>query len=144
GARLVHEAGGVVIEEEKNLWPNKSFVVAVVLVSAKFLERYPETVEALLKTHVELTAWINANRERAAAVVNTELAKLTGKALKKEVLADAFGRLTFSTDPFADSIESFAVWAYELGFAKEKPDLKGLVDLRLLEKVQAAQKEAGR
>jgi NitT/TauT family transport system substrate-binding protein len=136
GARLVHEAGGVVIEEEKNLWPRKNFVVAVVLVSTKFLERYPETVEAFLKAHVEITNWVNADRDQAAAVVNTELARLTHKALKKEVLADAFARLNFSTDPFTDSIETFAAWAYDLGFAGEKPDLKGLVDLRLLEKVQ--------
>jgi len=136
GARLVHEAGGVVIEEEKNLWPRKNFTVAVVLASAKFLEQNPEMVTAFLRVHAELTRWINAEPAQAAELVNGELRKLTGKALKKEVLAEAFSRLSFSTDPFPESIEQFAGWAYELGFAKEKPELKGLVDLRLLEKAQ--------
>ncbi|MGD0090237.1 MAG: aliphatic sulfonate ABC transporter substrate-binding protein [Planctomycetota bacterium] len=136
GARLVHEAGGVVIEEEKNLWPGKNFTVAVVLVSTRFLEQHPETVAAFLQAHVELTAWINAHRAEAAEAVNAEMRKLTGKALKQEVLADAFARLNFSTDPFSESIEQFAEWAFELGFTKEKPDLRGLVDLRLLAQVQ--------
>jgi len=136
GARLVHEAGGVVIEEERNLWPRKNFTVAVVLVSTKFLEQNPDAVMAFLKAHVALTKWINAEPVRAAELVNGEMQKLTGKALKKDVLADAFARLSFSTDPFPESIQQFAEWAYALGFTKEKPELKGLVDLSLLEQVQ--------
>jgi NitT/TauT family transport system substrate-binding protein len=85
---------------------------------------------------VDITNWINANREQAAELVNAQLQKELGKGLKKEVLADAFSRLTFSTDPFPRSIELFAAWAYDLGFATEKPDINGLVDLRLLEKAR--------
>lgn len=136
GARLVHEAGGVIIEEERNLWPRKNFTVAVVLVATQFLEQYPEVVAAFLRAHVELTAWINAHRDQAAELVNAEMKKLTGKPLAPQVLADSFARLTFTTDPFTDSIETFAGWASDLGFLKEKPDLSGLVDLRLLERVQ--------
>jgi NitT/TauT family transport system substrate-binding protein len=136
GARLVHEAGGVIVEEEKNLWPQRNFAVAVLIASSRFLDQYPETAAAFLKAHVELTEWINVHPAQAAEFVNAEMQKLTGKALKEDVLADAFSRLTFSTDTYAASIQQFADWAYELGFMKEKPELKGLVDLRLLEKAQ--------
>ena len=135
GARLVHEAGAVIVDEEKNHWPDKRFTTTVVLASRKFLEAHPATVEAFLKAHVEVTAWIEANREKAAEIVNAELQKLTGKALKKEVLSDAFSRIEFSTDPLEKSIATFAQWSAELKITSSS-DIKGLIDLSLLEKAK--------
>jgi NitT/TauT family transport system substrate-binding protein len=132
GARLVQEAGGVIVAEEKDSWPEKNFAVTVVLVSTKFLEKHPDTVAALVRTHVELTDWVNAHRDEAADLVNGELQKLTGKPLPKAILSEAFARIAFTTDPFAASVEQFAAWAHKLGIAKDKPDLQGLVDTRFL------------
>jgi len=137
GARLIHEAGGVLVEEEKNLWPEKNFTITVVLASQKLLAEHPEVVEKFLKAHLETTAWLNAHRDEAANAANVELQKLTGKSLKKEVLVDAFSRIGFSTDVFLDSIKTFADWSFDLKVAREQPDLKGFIDLSLLEKAKA-------
>ncbi|HEY3325440.1 MAG TPA: aliphatic sulfonate ABC transporter substrate-binding protein [Planctomycetota bacterium] len=135
GARAIHEAGGVLIDEEKNLWPGKNFTVAVVLVSTKFLAKYPDTVEAFLRAHVESIDWINANRAEAATLVNDEIKKITKASLKDSVLTDAFARLQFSTDPFPETIRTFADWSYQLKIVKTQPDLTGLLDQKLLQKV---------
>lgn len=136
GARLIHEAGGVLLDEEKNLWPEKNFTVTLVLASKKFLETQPETVEKFLRAHVELTDWLNAHRAEAADASNAELQKLTGKSLKKEILADAFARIGFSTDPYAETIKTFAAWAYELKVSNAPADMNGFIDLKLLEKAK--------
>jgi len=136
GARLVHEGGGVIIDEEKNQWPDKKFSTTLLLVSKKFLDQHPDVVEAFLKAHVEVTAWVEGNREKAAEVVNAELQKLTGKALKKEVLLDAFSRIEFTTDPLESSIARFAQWSVDLKITTGKPDITGLIDLKLLEKLK--------
>jgi NitT/TauT family transport system substrate-binding protein len=138
GARMLHEAGATLIEEEKNLWESRRFSTAVVLVSTKFLARYPETVQAFLKTHVQLTAWLNAHRDEAAAAANAEIKRLTGKALAPEVLREAMARIEFTTDPLPASLQTFADWAHELGLSAEKPDLKDLCALRPLEQARAS------
>ena len=133
---MVHEADGVLIAEEKDLWEGHRFSTAVMLVSTKFLEQHPDIVEKVLAVHVRLTDWLNAHRDEAAAAANVELKRLTGKALPPDVLSEAFARIEFSTDPLPDSVQKFADWAHELGIAQEQPDLKNLFDLRLLEKVR--------
>jgi NitT/TauT family transport system substrate-binding protein len=135
GARVVQEADGVLIEEEKNLWPQKNFASTVVLVSASFLAQHPDVVETFLRAHVSITDWVNANRSEAAEIVNEQIKKDTGKALNPTVLKEAFGRIVFSTDPFADSVAKFAEWSYDLKISKDRAKLDGLIDLKLLEKV---------
>ena len=127
-SRLVHDAQGVLLAEEKDLWPKKRFCTVVLLVSTKFLDAQPALAHSFLKTHEELTAWINANREQAAELVNAELAKpgLAGKALSPAVLKDAFAHTEFTTDPLPETVREFAAWLNELAYHKEAPDLTGL------------------
>lgn len=133
--RLIHEGNGVLIEEEKNLWPDKRFAITLVLVSKKFLDQYPETVENLLRVNAELTAFIKSNPDQAQVLVNEELKKLAGKAVAPDVLKEAFARIEFTTDPLESSVLKFAEWNQQLGFSKEKTDVKGLFDLTLLKKI---------
>ena len=128
-SRLVHEANGKLIADEKDLWPDKRFCTVVLLASTKFLKEHPQTAEAFRKAHAEVTAWINANRQEAAELANKELNRLTSKALAPAVLADSFARTEFTTDPLMETVQEFAVWSRDLGFAKEAPDLKGLFEL---------------
>jgi len=134
-SRMVHEAGGVAVAEEKALWPQGRFVVTVFVVSAEFLTQHPAEVEALVGSIREITAWINASRPAAAALVNAQLAAIAGKPLAPEVLADAFGRVEFTTDPLRPTVETFARWSFESGTLKEQPDLTNLFDTRILERV---------
>ena len=136
--RLVVEGGGRVFLDERDLWPNGEFVTAHVIVSTPFLEKHPDLVKAWLETHVDITAWANANPDQAKALVNEEIARLTGKALPVEVIDGAWSRLRLTNDPIAPSLFTSADHAYAAGFLKEQPDLQGIYDLGLLNEVLRA------
>jgi len=126
GARLIHEAGAVLLAEEKDMWPGRRFCSTVVLASTKFIEEYPETVKTFLAEHARLTEWVNANPAAAAAQINAELRRLAGKALPAAVLQDALARIEFTTDPLRSSVEEFAARAEFLGMLKGSMSLEGL------------------
>jgi NitT/TauT family transport system substrate-binding protein len=139
-ARLVHDAGGVIIEEEKNLWSEKSFASTLVVVSTNFLQQHPEAVETFLRTHVALTDWVKAHQDEAAGLVNEELKKLLGKALKPEVLKDAFSRIEFNVEAPIESVRRYAEWGHDLKLNKEKLEANGMFSLDILNKVNATKK----
>lgn len=127
GARLVHEAQGRILVDERDLWPKRRFATALVIASTRVLRERPGLVKGWLAAHRQLTAWIRANPDQARAVVNAELKKLTGKALPNAVLADAWSRLEVTADPMKEEILAAADQAFALGFlGKDKPDLVGL------------------
>ncbi len=135
-ARLIHEAGGKLLVDERDEWPNRQFASALVIVSKKFLDQHPELVKRWLSTHVDLTTWINKNKAEAKRQINVEIAKETGKALPDGVLDDAFSRLDVTVDPIRSSVQLSAQHAADLGlFGGKKPDVNGLFDLRLLNQV---------
>lgn len=140
GARLIHEADGVLIAEEKDLWADKKFTITLVLVSAKFLKEHPETVEKLVHTHVEITKWLNANTAEAKTIVNAKLKELAGKPIADKVLDDTFARTVFTTDPLPGTINTFVEWSRGLGFTKEKDSIDGLFELSILKKIEGAAK----
>jgi NitT/TauT family transport system substrate-binding protein len=133
GARLVHEAGGRLMLDERDIWPGGAFVTANIIVSTKLLNERPEMVKGFLEAHVEATLWINQNPSEARKVVNAQLEKLTGKPLAETVLMEAFGRLNVTWDPIRSSLLTYSDWAYDLGFlGTTNPDLKGLYSLGTL------------
>jgi len=135
-SRLVHEAGGRIFLDERDLWPNRQFVTANLIVRTDFLKQHPDLVKRWLRAHVELTGWINQNQKKAKHVLNDEIHNETGKALPPEVLDDAFSRLEVTYDPLRDSLLRAAQQAYQLGFlGREAPDLSGLYDLSLLNEI---------
>jgi NitT/TauT family transport system substrate-binding protein len=85
-ARLVHEGGGRVFLDERDLWPNHEFVITDLVVSPKFLKQHPDIVKNFLRAHVELTEWIIKNPAQAKQIMNQQLQKETGKALAPQVL----------------------------------------------------------
>ncbi|MCI0671747.1 MAG: ABC transporter substrate-binding protein, partial [Myxococcaceae bacterium] len=52
GARLVHEAGGRIWVDERELWPGGVFPSTVLVVTEKALRERPAQVEALVRAHV--------------------------------------------------------------------------------------------
>jgi NitT/TauT family transport system substrate-binding protein len=85
-------------------------------------------VKKLLQGHlsaVELIATDGAGAQKAA---NEQLAALSGKPLKDEILASAFKNLTFTNDPIASSLYTSAQHAQDVGLLKPV-DLKGIYEL---------------
>ncbi len=138
GARLEAEAGAKVIGEEKDLWPGAEFTLTLIVVSPKFLKERPEAVEALLRAHTAWTAKLAADAQAQAAPIADALKALTGKNLSQDIIARALSRVKFTDEPLEGSLKALAQWAFDLGFARRPPRLKGLVDRALLDKIKGA------
>lgn len=135
-ARLVHEGGGRIFLDERDLWPNNEFAITNLIISPKFLKEHPDVVKNFLRAHVELTEWINKNPAQAKQIVNQQLQKETGKPLAPEVLDDSFSRMQATCDPIRSSLLKSTQQAFEEGFlGRAQPDLSGLYDLTLLNEV---------
>ena len=75
--------------------------------------------------------------DRGLTVGLEQLAALSGKPLKDEILASAFKNLSFTVDPIASSLYTSAQHAQDVGLLKPV-DLKGIYDLTLLNEVLQA------
>jgi NitT/TauT family transport system substrate-binding protein len=138
-SKLVAE-GAEVLLDESTLWPGKKFVITNIIVSQKFLEEHPKAVEAVLKASVETNKWINANPEEAKAAANKQLRIDSGKALPENVLDPAWKSIRVTDDPLASTLDAQAQHAVKAGLL-QKPELGGIYDLTLLNKVLRAEGE---
>jgi len=135
-SRLIREANGRLFFDERDLWPDRQFVTAHIIVRTKFLRQHRALVKKWLKTHVELTEWINQNLPEAKRILNEQLKKETGKALPAQVLDDSFSRLEVTYDPIRNSLLTSAKWAFDAGLlGRQRPDLSGIYDLSVLNEI---------
>jgi NitT/TauT family transport system substrate-binding protein len=127
-SRMQIEDKGKLLVDEKTLWPNQQFVTTHLIVSQTFLKKYPATVKKLLQGHLKALDYIKTDNAGAQAAANAQIAALSGKPLKDEILAAAFKNLTFTPDPIASSLFTSAQHAQDVGLLKPV-DLKGIYDL---------------
>ena len=139
GARLVNEAGGRILVDEKTLWPpDGKFVTANIAARTDYLKQNPDVIKKLLAAHVNETLWINNHTDAAIKAFNTEFKKLTGKTIKENELRQAWSRIQFTNDPLKLSLFQEANNAYDIGYlakGKSRPDLSGIYDLTILNQV---------
>lgn len=134
--RLIREGNGRLFLDERTLWPNGQFVCANLIVSPRFLRDHPDVVKNWLRTHVELSEWINSHPDDAKKMLNGQIQKETGKALPDAVLQDSFSRLQVTYDPLRGTLLTSAKAAFDAGFlGRQMPDLSNLYDLTLLNQV---------
>jgi NitT/TauT family transport system substrate-binding protein len=136
GAKLIKEANGKILVDERDIWPNGKFVTSQIVVRTDYLKNHPDVIKKLLEAHVNETTWINNNKDQAVQVFNAQLEKLTGKTIPADELQNAFSRLEITYDPIKESLYKSANDAFELGFLGDtKPDLSNIYDLTLLNEV---------
>lgn len=135
GSRLVKEVGANVVLDYNKVWRDGKYATAVVIARSEFIKDHPDIVEKFLRTHVELTDFINKNPEKAKDLVNSQIKELTQKQLDKDVLDTAFKRLTVTNNPEKDSINEFVRLSISAGFLKQRPDTAKLFNLDILNKV---------
>lgn len=132
-SRLVLEAGGRVLVEERDLWKGQTrgtFSTATLITTRTFLREHRPLVVALLRAHIRETRWIDAHRAQALAAVSLELGRLAGGVLPPRVLERAWKQVRVTWDPVRPSLLRYAEWGYAEGFlGRDKPDLSGLVEL---------------
>lgn len=137
--RLMREGNGKLYMDETSIWPDHKFVTANIIVSTKFLNEHRDLIRKFIAAHVELTQWINANPAESKQIINSEIKRITSKALPLTVLDQSFPRITVTFDPIKKSLMTYAQWAFEQGFlGKTFPDLSGIYDLSILNEVLAA------
>jgi len=135
GSTLVKDLKANVVLDYNELWREGKYTTAVVVVRTQFLKEHPDLVEKFLKTHVELTDYINNSKDKAEETVNAQITELTKKSLSKDILDAAFKRLTVTNNPEKDSVLDFVTLSVDTGFLKEKPDTSDLFNLSILNKI---------
>jgi NitT/TauT family transport system substrate-binding protein len=136
------QAGGKVLVDERDLWPDRKFAITVLAVRTDFLNEHPETVKALLSGDLDAADFIAKNPAKAQRDVADVIAKISGKPLKESVITAAWKQLEFTVDPVPSSILVGAQHAYEVGVLKKEPKLDKLVDLSLLNQLLKARGQA--
>ena len=139
--RLIQEGNGRLFLDERDLWPNRQFVVTNLVVSTQFLRARPDLVKNWVRANLELTDWINGHLPEAKQLLNSQIQKETGKALPPAVIDAANGRFEATYDPIRSSLLTSARSAFEAGFlGRQMPDLSGLYELSFLNQVLAEKK----
>jgi NitT/TauT family transport system substrate-binding protein len=136
-ARLVLEAGGRLLVDERDLWPGGRFPTTVVVASQRAIQERRADLVALLRAHLALTERWKRAPDPFAQSVNAAFGKLTGHLLSPAVLKAAFSDLQPDTDPMPAALATAAEHAQALGFAPPG-DVSGLVDRSLLDEAAAS------
>jgi NitT/TauT family transport system substrate-binding protein len=136
-SRLIEEAGGTLLVDERERWPNKHFPVTVLVVTRKLLNEQPAIVRKLVTAHVASVAWIVAHSDEARALVEATLDKLVKKRLPPRVMESAWAHVQVTFDPMPDALKKQLADGRALGFAPSEGDIDTLVDRRILDEVTA-------
>ena len=124
GTRLIQEAGGKVFLDERTLWPERRVRDDAPDRPRRSSSRSTRTwSRSLLRAHVDVTDYINANPAEAKALLNRAIEKATTAALPVKVIDGAWENQKITFDPIASSLRKSADDAFALGFLEKKPDL---------------------
>lgn len=132
-AALVPEPWGTTIEKngnaevllnEKEVFMNGDYPVAVVVASSDFMKDHPDLVKEFLKAHQDASLYINQNTDEATNIINAEIKEATGKSLETDILKSAFSRMTINTKMNKKTILEFARISNEEGFINKIPEEK--------------------
>ncbi|WP_329014392.1 ABC transporter substrate-binding protein [Micromonospora rifamycinica] len=139
-SRLVN-AGGKVLVDERDLWPDKKFVITNLIVSTKFLKAHPETVKKLVAAQVAANEFVNTKPDEAQQAISDHIGKITGKPLDLKLIKQAWPTLLFTNDPIASSLKTGLDHAVAVQLT-QPVNLDGLYDLKYLNEVLRTQGQA--
>lgn len=140
GSRLIAEAGAYPVAEEKDideLWPDKQFILTLVITTPEFLKNHPDVVRRMLEVHHHWTVRLQHEPEKYIPQLEDGLFALSNKSLPAGVLASSLKRVRFTDNPLPDSMRTMGDWAYELDFSPRPADLTGLIDTSILDSIKA-------
>jgi NitT/TauT family transport system substrate-binding protein len=138
--RLIQEAEGTLLLDERDRWPDKKFPTTVLVVTKKLAAEQPELVRKLVAANVASIDWIRAHPGEARNLVDEGLKKYAKKSLPPQVLAEAFGHVDFSAELLEGALQKQLADGRALGFLPPEGDVKGLVDRRFLDEAVANKK----
>jgi len=143
GSRLVKEVGANVMLDYKAVWRDGKYPTTLVIARKEIIDNNPEIIEMFLRAHLELTDSLMISSDITSDAINSEIKKLTNSALDKDVLVNSFKRMTPTVDPEKDAFADLVKLSVSLGTIKGNPDLSGLFNLNILNKLlkQKGQKQ---
>ena len=131
--RLVLEGGGHVLVDEAEQWPDGQFVTTHLIAATGFLEDHPDVVRDLISGLGQAIDEANDDPERAQALVNDGIERVTTSRLGDETIAGAWEQLEFTLDPIASSLQGSADDAIAVGLLEEvdltDPDIYSLTSV---------------
>ncbi len=136
-SRLVN-AGGKVLVDERDLWPDGKFVITNLIVSTKFLKAHPDVVQKLVEGQVAANEFVNTKPDEAHQAISDHIGKITGKPLDLKLIKQAWSTLEFTNDPIASSLKTGLDHAVAVELT-QPVDLTGLYDLSYLNTALKAQ-----
>jgi NitT/TauT family transport system substrate-binding protein len=136
-SRLINEAGGRVLVDERDLWPDGRYVTTHLIASAKFLEDQPEVAKRLVKGQIAAVDFANEKRTVAERLVASAIKDSTGEVVNPATITNAWDNLEFTVDPISTSLAKSARDARAVGLL-QPVNLKGIYDLRFLNKALKA------
>jgi NitT/TauT family transport system substrate-binding protein len=137
-SRFVLQGHGHVLVDEASQWPSGHFATTELVVSKRFISAHPDAVRGLIRGELDAIHLLSTDPVGARQSINDQLRRLSGKALPDDVLVRALAHVSITTDPGASTLQTVAQHAYAVGTLTRKPEIKGLVDLTLLNQVLVA------
>ncbi|MDF2422030.1 MAG: ABC transporter substrate-binding protein [Nitrosopumilus sp.] len=124
---LVTELNGKRLFHEEVLWTNQEFASVLLIANVDFVEKNPELIANLLKSHNETADWINQNPVETRIIFNDFLNSHLGQSPSDDVVDVALSNIVITADPLPDSVYSFAEKANALGYlGRNGYDLSGI------------------
>jgi NitT/TauT family transport system substrate-binding protein len=136
GSRLVAMAGGTVIAEEKDLWPDHQFSLTVVIARPDFLRQHPDVVKKILAVHKDWTKRLTDSPQDYAAQLQSALYALTRSKLAPDILKSSLNHVTFTNDPLPRTFQTMAQWSLQLHVIRQPLSLDGLFDTSILDSLR--------
>ncbi|WP_205624707.1 ABC transporter substrate-binding protein [Vulgatibacter incomptus] len=124
-SRLVLEAGGVVLVDERSLWPDGKFPTTVVIASTDALKARPDLVDRFLAANREAIRRLQEDPGPSRSQVQQWLND-KGKKLRPDVVKRAFDNITFTDDPLFPQIQVLARRAVVLGDLPTDEGIEGI------------------
>jgi NitT/TauT family transport system substrate-binding protein len=116
--------GATRLFDERDLWPERRFPTALLVVRREFEALRGEEVAAVGAAVREEIAWVRASL-RAPSVIFGEIKRLTTKGLPKPVVDESWRRVDFGDDPLRSALATMAHDAASLGYVPSE-DTSGL------------------
>lgn len=135
GTKLLQEAHGHLMLDERDLWKHHRFPTTVLIARVKTLDERPEEVRAILEVHRALTESSRTDPSGFAERVNRAFARLTGSRLSEPLLRESIGRIDFTLDSMKEETAEIAEHAKFLGYLPSS-DLAQFFDERLIARIR--------